>query len=172
MTMALPLAAIPIIGGLLDKILDKVAKDKVDDATMEQLKQEAEKMLRDEGQQEIQQFYDFVLDYEGRAEDHGRFIQWLRGSVRPVLTYVFSGCFLYIVYLWATGGSVPLDPDTLKLMAENPGFALQVAQNQKIAFQFIGLCTLLCLFFWFGGRAVRDSGILEMFKSVFLSKPK
>lgn len=142
--MAFPLAAIPIIGGLLDKILDKVAKDKVDDATMEQLKQEAQRMLSDEGQEDIEQFYNFVIQYEGKASEHGRFIQWLRGSVRPVLTYVFSGYFIYIVHTWLTGESLP--PEALTAV--------------KLVFGI----NLLTLAFWFGERALQRSGVVELLK--------
>ena len=142
--MAFPLAAIPILGTLLDKILDKVAKDKVDDATMEELKQTAQKMLMDEGQEELQQFYDFIIEYEGKASDHGRFIQWLRGSVRPILTYVFSGFFIYIIYMWMTGTDLP--PDSL------------------VAVKLIFALNLVTLTFWFGERALQRSGIVELLK--------
>lgn len=143
--MAFPLAAIPIIGGLLDKILDKVAKDKVDDATMEQLRQEAQRMLSDEGQEDLQAFYNFIIDYEGKASEHGKFIQWLRGSVRPVLTYVFSGFFIYIVFTWMTGEKLP--PESLTAV--------------KLVFGI----NLLTLGFWFGERAIQRSGIAELLKS-------
>ncbi len=143
--MAFPLAAIPIIGGLLDKILDKVAKDKVDDATMEQLRQEAQRMLSDEGQEDLQAFYNFIIDYEGKASEHGKFIQWLRGSVRPILTYVFSGFFIYIVFTWMTGEKLP--PESLTAV--------------KLVFGI----NLLTLGFWFGERAIQRSGITELLKS-------
>lgn len=143
--MAFPVAAIPIVGGLLDKILDKVAKDKVDDATMEQLRQEAQRMLRDEGQEDLQQFYNFVIEYEGKASEHGRFIQWLRGSVRPVLTYVFSGFFIYIVFTWMTGEKLP--------------------EGSLTAVKLVFGINLLTLGFWFGERALQRSGITELLKS-------
>lgn len=143
--MAFPLAAIPIIGGLLDKVLDKVAKDKVDDATMEKLKQEAQRMLSDEGQEDLQAFYNFIVDYEGKASEHGKFIQWLRGSVRPILTYIFSGFFIYIVYTWITGEKLPEDSLT--------------------AVKLVFAVNILTLGFWFGERAIQRSGITELLKS-------
>lgn len=146
--MALPLAAIPIIGSLLDKILDKVAKDKVDDATMEKLHQEAQRMLSDEGQEDLQAFYNFIIDYEGKASEHGRFIQWLRGSVRPILTYVFSAFFIYIVFTWITGEDLP--------------------EGSLTAVKLVFGINILTLGFWFGERAIERSGIAELLKP----KPK
>ena len=143
--MAFPIAAIPILGGLLDKILDKVAKDKVDDATMEKLKQEAQRMLSDEGQEDLQAFYNFIIEYEGKASEHGRFIQWLRGSVRPILTYVFSGFFIYIVYTWMTGEKLP--------------------DGSLTAVKLVFGINLITLTFWFGERAIQRSGITELLKS-------
>ena len=143
--MAFPLAAIPIIGGLLDKILDKVAKDKVDDATMEKLKQEAQRMLSDEGQEDLQAFYNFIIDYEGKASEHGKFIQWLRGSVRPILTYVFSGFFIYIVFTWMSGEKLP--------------------EGSLTAVKLVFGINILTLGFWFGERAIERSGITELLKT-------
>ena len=142
--MAFPVAAIPIIGGLLDKILDKVAKDKVDDATMERLKQEAQRMLSDEGQEDLQAFYNFIIYYEGKASEHGKFIQWLRGSVRPILTYVFSGFFIYVVFTWMTGEELP--------------------EGSLTAVKLVFGINLITLTFWFGERAIQRSGITELLK--------
>jgi hypothetical protein len=142
--MAFPVAAIPIIGGLLDKILDKVAKDKVDDATMEKLRQEAQRMLSDEGQEDLQAFYNFIIDYEGKASEHGKFIQWLRGSVRPILTYVFSGFFIYVVFTWMTGEELP--------------------EGSLTAVKLVFGINLITLTFWFGERAIQRSGITELLK--------
>ncbi len=146
--MAFPLAAIPIIGGLLDNILDKVAKDKVSDDVMEELKQQAQKMLMDEGQEDLQAFYNFIIDYEGKASEHGKFIQWLRGSVRPILTYVFSGFFIYIVFMWMTGENLP--------------------DGSLTAVKLVFGINLMTLGFWFGERAIERSGITELLKT----KPK
>jgi hypothetical protein len=142
--MAFPIAAIPIVGGLIDKILDKVAKDKVDDATMEKLRQEAQRMLKDEGQEDLQQFYNFVVEYEGKASEHGRFIQWLRGSVRPILTYVFAGYLVYVVQVWLMGDTLP--------------------ENSDLALKLIFGVNLLTLGFWFGERALQRSGVVELLK--------
>jgi len=145
--MAFPVAAIPIIGGLLDKILDKVAKDKVDDATMERLKQEAQRMLSDEGQEDLQAFYNFIIDYEGKASEHGKFIQWLRGSVRPVLTYAFAGLFFWVIVTWLTGNSLP------------------ESDHSWNALKIVFAVNLITLSFWYGDRFVQKSGIMELLKS-------
>ena len=142
--MALPAAAIPIIGSLVGKIIDKVAKNKVDDKTREELKTAAMIAVSDEDQEDIRQFYDFVVRYEGAAADMPRFVQVLRSLVRPVLTFVFAGYMIYVVQVWLLGDTLP--------------------ENADLSVKIIFAINLLTLGFWFGERAVERSGILDLFK--------
>jgi len=142
--MALPAAAIPIIGSLVGKIIDKVAKNKVDDKTREELKTAAMIAVSDEDQEDIRQFYDFVVRYEGAAADMPRFVQVLRSLVRPVLTFVFAGYMIYVVQVWLLGDTLP--------------------ENSDLSVKIIFAINLLTLGFWFGERAVERSGILDLFK--------
>jgi hypothetical protein len=143
--MALPLAAIPILGSLLDKLLDKVAKDKVDDATLAQLKLEARKLASDESQEDLKVFYDFVVQYEGAGAAMPKGIQYLRASVRPVLTYVFGGFFVWIVYTWLTGQNLP--------------------EGSELALKLVFGVNMLTLAFWFGEKAIQRSGLVDFLKS-------
>lgn len=136
---------IPIIGGLITKILDKVAKDKVDDATMLEIHNAAQEMLRDQGQEDLQQFYDFMLEYEGKAEDHGPFIKWLRGSVRPIITYLNFGMLVFVMFTWVFGWH-----------AEGVNLELAI----KVCLALNGLT----LAFWFGERALQNIGLQDFFK--------
>jgi len=142
--MALPAAAIPIIGSLVGKIIDKVAKNKVDDKTREELKTAAMIAVSDEDQEDIRQFYDFVVRYEGAAADMPKFVQVLRSLVRPVLTFVFAGYMIYVVQVWLLGDTLP--------------------ENADLSVKIIFAINLLTLGFWFGERAVERSGILDLFK--------
>jgi hypothetical protein len=150
--VAIPLAAIPILGNLFSKVLDKVSKDKIDDATRAELKMQATKVFSDEGQEDVQQFFDFILDYEGRAEDHGAFIKWLRGAIRPVLTLAYGGYFLYIIHAWLMGWTMV---DT---------------ENAALALKLVFAINLLIFTFWFGERAVKNVGLQSLLKSFFQKK--
>jgi hypothetical protein len=144
--VALPLAAIPIIGNLLGKILDKVAKDKISDADRAALKLEAEKLLSDEGQEDVKAFYDFVVQYEGAGALMPKGIQYLRASVRPVLTYVFAGFFVWIVWHYITATGLPEGTDV------------------ALAVKLIFATNLITLGFWFGEKAIERSGLVELLK--------
>ena len=142
--MAFPLAAIPIIGSIIEKVMDKVAPDKLSDEQRIRLKAEVERALREDDADLEKDFRDFVVEYEGAAEDMPRFIQVLRGSVRPVLTYASTFYFGYIVHMWMTTGDMP--------------------GNSEMAIKLVFYCTALMLFFWFGERAVQRSGLGDFLK--------
>lgn len=144
--MALPLAAIPILGDLIGKVLDKVAPDKLSPGDRLKIEAEIARAVRsDEGELE-DAFRQFILEYEGRAADMPRFIQILRGTVRPVLTYAFSAFFLTIVWAWLMGDITLTGPD--------------VSTAVKLVFA----CTALTLGFWFGDRLLQRSGLLDVLK--------
>ncbi len=56
---------------------------------------EFEKELKNLDLEKDKAFRDFVVEYEGAGKDTHPFIQILRGSVRPTLTYTLAGFFLY-----------------------------------------------------------------------------
>ena len=142
--MAFPLAAIPIIGSIIEKVMDKVAPDKLSDEQRLRLQAEVEKALREDDADIDKAFREFVVQYEGAAVDMPRFIQVLRGSVRPVLTYAATFYFGYIVHMWLTSGTMP--------------------GNSELAIKLVFYVTTLMLFFWFGERAVQRSGVGEFLK--------
>jgi len=143
--MAFPLAAIPIIGSIIEKVMDKVAPDKLSDEQRLRLKMEVEAALREDDADLERAFREFVVEYEGAAKDMPRFIQVLRGTVRPVLTYASTFYFGYIVHLWLTTGEMP--------------------GNSELAIKLVFYCTTLMLFFWFGERAVQRSGMGDFLKN-------
>jgi hypothetical protein len=79
------------------------------------------------------QFQDFIVAYEGRGESVHPWIQLLRGSVRPIITYALAGTFLW--------GFV------------NPG-----AYNHD-TMQLLWQLNLISLSFWYGERALKNLGL-------------
>ncbi len=84
---------------------------------------------------EDKNFRDFVVAYEGRGDQVHPLIQILRGSVRPVLTYVLAGFFLY-------GFVNPTD----------------FGDDDKVMTMLWQL-NLISLGFWYGERALKNLGL-------------
>ncbi|MEM7197148.1 MAG: hypothetical protein AAF352_02120 [Pseudomonadota bacterium] len=78
-------------------------------------------------------FQNFMLGYEGRAEAMPRPIQYLRGVVRPTLTFILAGAFVYGF----------INPDQVSDKAMSLVFNLN----------------LLSMGFWFGERAAKNLGL-------------
>ena len=123
---------------LVNKGVDKFLPDKISEVEKTILKNEMTMFMMTESKKEGSAFNQFVLDYEGAAKDHGPFIKWLRGVIRPILTII-----IFAAYIW--GWSHP-DAWTVEQMAMlNPAF-------------------LIVLAFWFGERAVKNTGIIDVLK--------
>jgi len=143
--MALPLAAIPIIGGLIEKILDKVAPDKMSQAEKAQLVVDAQNALRSNELNTDEAFREFVLAYEGAAADMPRFIQVYRGLVRPTITFAVNGFLGYIIWMWFTGTNLP--------------------EGAELALKIMFALALLVNGFWFGEKMVMRSGLTDLLKN-------
>ena len=125
------------VSDIFNSVIDKVAGDKIDEKDKALLKLQGQEMLYTALQNEEQGFRDFVIEYEGAAKDMPRFIQVLRGSVRPVLTYFLAGLLAYSM------------------------FASWEYEVQRFLFQL----NLISLGFWYGERALKNSGIIEAWKT-------
>lgn len=118
--------------------VDKFLPDKMSELEKNTLKNQMIIFMAEEATKAGSSFNQFVLDYEGAAKDHGPFIKWLRGVIRPFLTILISGA-----YMW--GWANP-DAWTVEQMAMlNPAF-------------------LIILAFWFGERAIKNTGIIDILK--------
>ena len=84
-------------------------------------------------QVEVQAFQDFVVAYEGKGESVSPALQFLRGSVRPVLTYTLA-----CLYGWGF-----LHPGTF------------TPEHMTGLFQL----NLISLGFWYGERALANLGL-------------
>ena len=119
----------PILG-IADKVLDRVIPDPEARAKAKlEFAQQASKL----GQEEIKEFHDFVVQYEGAGEKVHPIIQILRGSVRPLMTYALAGAYIYGFLHPAT-----FTPDVMQGL-----------------FQL----NLISLGFWYGERALKNLGL-------------
>ena len=110
-----------------------------------ELKKEKEKFeqlykmaLLEEASKESSEFRKFMLEYEGRLIDIPRPIQYLRSSVRPTITYLTTGAYIYAF----------LHPE-------------QFTQNQLSMLHGI---LFLVLGFWFGEKLLSRTGLVDVFK--------
>lgn len=118
--------------------VDKFIPVKMSEIEKETLKIEMTKFMMEEARKTGSSFNQFVLDYEGAAKDHGPFIKWLRGVIRPVLTIVISGAYIY-------GWANPPTWTTEQMSMLNPAF-------------------LIILAFWFGERAINNTNIVSVLR--------
>ncbi len=124
-----PLLAEPILK-VVGSVLDRVLPDKQAAA---RAKQEFAAQAATLEQNERQAFREFVVDYEGAGADVSPALQFLRGSVRPVLTYVLAG-----LYGWGFLHPGAFTPDHMQGL-----------------FQL----NLISLGFWYGERALSNLGL-------------
>jgi hypothetical protein len=119
-----------IINTIVDlgkKVIPRFVPDK---NAAQQMEHELKTALLEEAAKENSDFRKFMLAYEGAASEHGWFIKWLRGSVRPVLTYIFAGLFI--------------------------ASFLNYVPVSNLRFDMLYKILMIVLAFWFGERAVKN----------------
>lgn len=116
--------------------LDKVLPDKMSEAEKESINSSFANQITKDTLTKNKDFRDFILDYEGRAKDVHPFIISLRSLIRPAFTCAL--CYWDFVYF---SSSVSWEPEKIALLKS---------------------INLVVLFFWFGERAVSNSGILKL----------
>ena len=124
----------PLIIGSLLKVGENVFNRIFPDAEQAaEATREFEKELKNIDLEKDRAFRDFVVAYEGKGAEVHPFIQILRGSVRPILTYTLAAFFLY-------GFLNPLlvEVETMDL---------------------IWKLNLISLSFWYGERALSNLGL-------------
>lgn len=124
-----PLLLQPAID-IVSKVLDRVIPDKTQ---AERAKAEYAMLVAQQEQTEVDNFRKFVVEYEGEGTAVAIPLQLLRGSVRPVLTYVLAG-----LYGWGFLHPGTFTPDGM-----------------------VGLfqLNLISLGFWYGERALSNLGL-------------
>jgi len=118
--------------------VDKFLPDKMSENEKVTLQNQMTMFMMEESRKQGSEFNNFVLDYEGAAKDHGPFVKWIRGVIRPALTILISGA-----YIWGWANPTQWTTDQMAML--NPAF-------------------LIVLAFWFGERAVKNTGIIDMLR--------
>lgn len=145
-----------LVGNAIKPILDKFIGDKMSDSEKALLVMEAEKAARNALLQEQDQFNQFVIEHTGAAKDMPRFIQILRGSVRPVITYAAFGVFAWFSW-WVFNNIVTItNPDQLVIIHE--------VQSTTKGVLFI------VLVFWFGDRLLTRTGVGQVIGQMILGR--
>ena len=114
------------------------------DAAMAVVKRIWPEPMTEEKEAEVQQslegtFRNFVIQYEGAAKDIPKPILYLRSLIRPVFTCMIG----YIDFLYFSSTTVAWGPEKIALLKA---------------------INMIVLFFWFGERAVTNSGIIGLLK--------
>lgn len=130
-----------VIKPVVDKIFEwKSQQDKMEISRQDfelkkiELEQSIKNKILDEIGKSESELRKFALAYEGEAKDMPRFIQILRSSVRPVVTYWSIGLLTYIIV------SKKAQVDA-------------IAQNLQSIPDQLWWIFLAIFGFWFGGRA-------------------
>jgi len=131
--------------------LDKFVRDKVDEGTMAKIDNEFQAHILTEARKAESGFRDFVLQYEGSADDYtkirffGPLLILIRGIVRPGVTAaVMYFDFKYFTVIKSGADAWPA------------GMA-----------QILMWMNIIVLSFWFGERAIKNTGIIDAIKGAF-----
>lgn len=135
-------AAMDLGKGLVNFIGNKFLPDKMSEGERAEMELEAQRWVAEQAHREDSSFREFVLGYEGRAKDYenipfvGPVVLLFRGLIRPVFTVLVG----YLDYLFFT------EPAS--------AFTGEQAALLKVV-------NIIVLTFWFGERALTNSGIVD-----------
>jgi len=93
--MPIPAVAGVLAGGVFDLLKGWLERKYPDPKERAKEELELQQYLSTKDQAELQQFYDFVVKYEGEGDKVAPELQIYRGSVRPTVTYA-----LVIAFVW------------------------------------------------------------------------
>jgi len=116
--------------------------EKMSETQRAEMEQAAVQFVAEQAHKEDSSFRDFVVAYEGSARDYksipivGPIVLLLRGLIRPVFTVLVG----YLDYLYFTGSAT--------LFTADQGALIKVVN-------------IIILTFWFGERAITNSGIVD-----------
>ena len=123
-----------IITDLIKVGLDKFVPDKMDEADKKQLESNMVQFVSNQAFQQNSDFRKFIVEYEGAAKDVPVVIVYFRSLIRPIFTCLVG----YLDFLYFTSTTMTGDQADL-LKAVN----------------------IIVLTFWFGERAITNSGIID-----------
>jgi hypothetical protein len=119
--------------------IDKFLPSAMPEAEKEKLKTDMAIHVMKSASDENSSFRNFVLAYEGEAKDIPKAIVYLRSLIRPAFTILVG--YLDFLYFTATVAWSADKSDLLKAV------------------------NLIILLFWFGERAITNSGIVDVLKA-------
>lgn len=127
------------IGGLVETTVSSITGElkPADKAKIESMKIELTTKLEELSLQGSKQFYNFMIQYEGKAEDVPKVVQIARSLVRPITTYFFLGLLMI---------AVGIDFYNV-LFQEAKSFILLSTIPQELWWLIIAVFS-----FWFAGR--------------------
>ncbi len=125
---------------LVNTGLDKFVRDKMSEKDQAELKQNMEMFIAKEARSESSAFRDFVVQYEGAAKDVPRLIVILRAMIRPAFTILVG----WFDFLFFTGQTSTWAPEAIAMLKA---------------------INIIVLAFWFGERALKNSGLVDILKS-------
>lgn len=128
---------ISAVFNLVETGLDKFVPDKMDEKDKAELKQNMEMFIAKEARTESSAFREFIVQYEGAAKDVPKVVVVLRSLIRPIFT-------ILVGYL-----------DALFFMGETTSW-------QPEAIAMLKTINIIVLAFWFGERALKNSGLVEL----------
>lgn len=121
-------AAIKLGGEIVEGLGDFIRRRFPDKNEQEKVRAEIANIAEKTAQSSLDSFRQFVVAYEGSGDNVHPVLQFLRGSVRPVLTYFLAGAYLWVFF--------------------HPG------TYDKGMVEGLFQLNLISLGFWFGERAV------------------
>lgn len=130
--------------GLIGQIVDKIAPNKVSKAELMQIEGAIQDKLAERLHSSDNQLHQFFLDYEGRAADQHWIIMVIRGLIRPIVT-------IWAFYMATWGARKYLGITDFN----------QAEQFLTVLKWIFGL-NIITLTFWFGPRALKASGLVEV----------
>ena len=122
------------LSNLINKGLDKFVMDKGEKT---RLKQEFEVLVLQETTKKEGIFRQFILEYEGAAKDVPKVIVILRSLIRPLFTCLVG----YLDWMYFSGMTTEWGPESVSLLKA---------------------INIIVLAFWFGERALTNSGIVKL----------
>jgi hypothetical protein len=128
---------ITAITDLVKTGLNKFVRDKMSEGDAAKLEANMTMHVMTEARKDGSSFRDFIVKYEGAAKDVPRPIVYLRSLIRPSFTILVG----YLDWIYFTGNVSVWTPEAVGLLK---------AVNAIV------------LMFWFGERAVKNSGIIEL----------
>lgn len=147
---------LPIIGELINAGKDVLRRILPREKMSEEEIQEAERAFEETIKEREDQFNSFVLKHTGEAKDMPRFIQIIRGLVRPIIT--LSAVFGFFWFSWWLFNNI-----TTITSEQQLGIIREIQVTLKSML-------VIVLVFWFGDKVLVRTGAMDVLKNLIDKK--